>query len=511
MARIVSILFCFVAVLFISIHQIHAETILKENATYKLSLDTYVRTDVISLNNNLDLDGSGDDDQSTYFGIDYYFGFDLSFADHGPQFYLKLQRSGPYGYDAPLFIHNTLQNSSGQLERYRGEELLPEVREFWADFPVAHYPIRTKAGLYNYSVGHGLAVGTLYENYGVSFYQAPAEDEDPLWRFHYFYPDVINGHPLGPYLPQEKFQGIDFEHNQAQLFILDGRYTTERAAWQPYVSVLYDGSGDKRSNLFATPTREDLLGTAGLSADLTLGSVTLEAEAARNFGEAKSSDDAFEAVQHCGYLLYAGANYTVENIQPHVRYIFASGNEVTPEMINNGDSVFPGGKNRAFSVYSPLNENLFDAVAQPLSFGPLIALGLGWGNNDGIARPTTFGDAGLLDNLVTIGTGVDVQVTDRLSVTFDYWYLRTDEKGVGLFNGEAQSLPAELGHELDVYTSYEVNDRMTVDLTFGYFIPGRYYQEPRDDTDGSLFTPFLRGDGETDNVFQAELSVTIQI
>ena len=43
----------------------------------------------------------------------------------------------------------------------------------------------------------------------------------------------------------------------------------------------------------------------------------------------------------------------------------------------------------------------------------------------------------------------------------------------------------------------------------GYFIPGRYYKEKRDDLDGSLFSPCVRGDGNPNNAYQFEFFVEL--
>jgi len=49
-----------------------------------------------------------------------------------------------------------------------------------------------------------------------------------------------------------------------------------------------------------------------------------------------------------------------------------------------------------------------------------------------------------------------------------------------------------------------------VSLLGGYFFPGRYYKELRDDTTGSLFSPFVRGDGSPDCAYQLELSMELK-
>ena len=44
----------------------------------------------------------------------------------------------------------------------------------------------------------------------------------------------------------------------------------------------------------------------------------------------------------------------------------------------------------------------------------------------------------------------------------------------------------------------------------GYFIPGRYYKEKRSDVDGSLFSPYVRGDGKANNAYQFEFYVELK-
>jgi len=98
-----------------------------------LGLDTYFRTDLVSFKNVAGLDSHNKDDHTAYLGIDYSFAFSADLKDSGNKFYIKLERNGPYDYSAPLFIHNTLINSGGRVEKYRNAELLPQVEELWFD------------------------------------------------------------------------------------------------------------------------------------------------------------------------------------------------------------------------------------------------------------------------------------------------------------------------------------------------------------------------------------------
>ena len=123
-----------------------------ESAGFIFSLDTYLRNDLISWNNVVDLDSSNHDDHTVYFGVDYSLGFGVKQKDEdGVKSYLKLERNGPYDYNAPLFVHNTLMNTGGVIEKYRGDELLPEVEEFWLDYLLGDF-CRMKSGLYTYTV-----------------------------------------------------------------------------------------------------------------------------------------------------------------------------------------------------------------------------------------------------------------------------------------------------------------------------------------------------------------------
>ncbi len=180
-------------------------------------------------------------------------------------------------------------------------------------------------------------------------------------------------------------------------------------------------------------------------------------------------------------------------------------------MIDNVDTVLTSGKNRAFSVYSPLNANLADAITSTTITGPLVAMGRGWGLNYGINRPTTFGDPGLYENIILPGLGFDYQLTDKLSLTFDWWYLKAMEKGIGTYDGISKKLSSDLGNEIDLSFTYTLNNNVTLSLLSGYFFPGKYYKEERDDTTGtSLFTPFIRGDGKADGAYQIEVTMEVK-
>jgi len=152
-----------------------------------LGLDSYLRTDLVSFKNVVDLDSHNKDDQTVYLGIDYNLAFTADFKDSGNKFYLKLERNGPYDYDAPLFIHNTLINSGGRVEKYRNAELLPQVEEVWLDNKLlGNFGLKT--GLYIYEVGNGFSLNGGYENYGATLYY---QVQNIFWRLYYCRPDLV--------------------------------------------------------------------------------------------------------------------------------------------------------------------------------------------------------------------------------------------------------------------------------------------------------------------------------
>ncbi len=164
-----------------------------------LGLDTYLRADLVSFKNVAGLDSHNKDDHANYLGIDYSFAFSADFKDSGNKFFIKLERNGPYDYDAPIYIHNTLNTSGGRIEKYQGVELLPQVEEFWLDSRTRN-GLGFKAGIYIYEVGNGFSLNGNYENYGITLYK---ETQDLFWRLYYCRPDLVYKNHLGPHIKQE--------------------------------------------------------------------------------------------------------------------------------------------------------------------------------------------------------------------------------------------------------------------------------------------------------------------
>ncbi len=466
-----------------------------------LGLDTYLRTDLVSWKNVVGLDSHNRDDKTAYLGIDYSFALSADFKDTKNKFYLKLERNGPYDYSAPLFIHNTLINSGGRVEKYRNTELLPQIEEFWLDTHLTqHWGL--KAGAYVYEVGNGFSLNGGYENYGFTLYQ---ETQNYLWRFYYCRPDLIYKIRLGPKIQQEVEQGQKYESNAANFFATDVKITSGAQTFWPYLGMLADyTSNGKRDNLFATPVKKDLLGTFGFAWEYGKDDFTLKLEAARNFGYAKSQDSEYKNIEHTGYMFYFGLEYVLEKFVPELQFLLCSGNKTTLEMAGAPVGSYVSGKNRAFSYSSPTNRYLSDSVSTSnVEMLPIVAMGGGYGLNYGVPRPGTF-YSGDFEDLIMPSVGFDYNFTEKFCLSLYWYYLRAFNRPVGLVNGEGKYLSQDLGLEADLFVDYKITKNMTLGFLGGYFLPGQYYKEKREDLDGSPFSPYLRGDGQANNAYQLE-------
>lgn len=466
-----------------------------------LVLNTYLRTDLISFKNVVDLDSHNKDDHTAYLGIDYSLAINADFKDSDSKFYFKLERNGPYDYSAPVFIHNTLINSGGRVERYRAWELMPQIEELWFDSRFFDN-YRFKTGLYIYEVGNGFALNGNYENYGFTLYK---ETQNILWRIYYCKPDLVYKNHLGPHIKQEEEQGQKYEPNAANFFATDAKISVGKQTFWPYVGMLADyTSSGKRDNLFAAPVNRDFLGTLGTAWGYNGGDFNLKFEAAHNFGVAQSQDSNYKDIAHTGYMFYSGLDYTFGKFVPELQFLLCSGNKATLDEAASGDTKYVGGKNRAFSYASPTNLNLSDAISSSnADMLPIVAMGGGYGLNYGVPRPKTF-SSGDFENLIMPSAGFNYNFTDKLCVSLYGYYLRAFCRPVGTLDGQGKYLSKDLGYEADLFVDYKLNTHMTVGFLGGYFIPGRFYKERRDDTNGSLFSPYLRGDGSANNAYQIE-------
>ena len=477
---------------------------LYDSENLNLSLGSYIRNDLVTFKNVVSLDSKNKDDSTVYLGIDYSIGLESEFKPGGQKFYLKLERNGLFDYDAPLFIHNTLMTSGGHIDPYRNEELLPEVEEFWLDTPI-YDGYRFKIGLYAYAVGNGFSLNGGYENFGCALFK---ESENFSWSLYYCRPDFNHKNRLGPKIHQDIEQGIFYQPNAANFFAADVKFKKGENVLEPYIGVLADyTSAGKRDNIFTAQVERDILGTLGLAYTARLASISWSVELAHNFGKGKTSDPEYKDITHTGYLIYSGLEYTGKKFKPSIQILVASGNKVTPEMAE--DETLTSGKNRAFSYYSPLNIHLEDSISSINSdMLPIVAMGGGYGLNYGVPRPKTFA-SGDFDNLIMPCLGIDFNPTDKFSIGVYQYYLRSFEKGVATLDGEGKYLPNELGYETDLFIDYQLNKHTLISVLAGYFIPGKCYKERRD-AEGSLLSPFVRGDGEPDNAYQIELAVELK-
>lgn len=472
-----------------------------------LGLNTYLRTDLVSFKNVADLDSHNKDDRTTYLGIDYSLSFSADFKGAGNKLFLKFERNGPYDYSAPLFIHNTLINSDGRVEKYRNAQLLPQVEEFWLDNKLwGNFGLKT--GMYIYEVGNGFSLNGGYENYGVTLYR---QAQNIFWRLYYCRPDLVYKNHLGPHIQQEEGHGQKYEPNAANFFATDLKITAGKQAFWPYIGMLADyTSSGKRDNLFAAPIKRDLLGTFGTAWEYTADDFTLKLEAARNFGYAQSQDSEYKDIQHTGYMFYSGFNYVLGKFVPELQFLFCSGNKATLDMAGKPDELYVSGKNRAFSYSSPTNRNLSDTISSSnVSMLPIVAMGGGYGLNYGVPRPKTF-SSGDFENLIMPSVGFDYNFTDKLCLGLYGYYLSAFNRPVGSLDNAGKYLSRDLGYEADLFIDYKVSPQMTLSFLGGYFFPGKFYKEKRNDTNGSLFSPYLRGDGAANNAYQIEFSVELK-
>lgn len=485
-----------------------SEVKLSEGESYVLEAASGVRTDFFMLENTVDLDTKQRDDRVEYIGLDYRFEFDFRMKDESLRLFVNLERNGFYDYDAPIVINNTLNTFLGKVGGYTNYELLPKVKDYWGDMRIVSGPdIRIKGGLFKYEVGHGISLNGSYQNYGIELY---TETEGFRWNVYTCWPDIANKQLLGPYITQEKPQMVDYEHSKSYFLSTDMKVSHGGFSLQPYVGLLMDFSIGKRQNVFLAPTDNDTLGTVGISSDFTFGKLKLSAEWARNFGRAESTQAGLADVEHMGYAVYADAQYDLGKFTPRALFVYGSGNELTTDMITNGDTHYTGSKNCAFSVYSPMNTYLADSVYPGIPTLPLLAMGNGLAMNYGVRRASTFNDPAQIENLTLVDVGFDYKFSDKFSVNFDWWYLATSEKGIGMYNNVPKVISPDLGNEIDLYADYFITKNILFSVAAGAFFPGAAYREERTDATGSLFTPFVRGDGKADPAYQLEISMELQ-
>lgn len=477
-----------------------SETSYDLSSDLKLSIENHLRISGNALGNNLDLD-SNKSDGVTYMGYTYDLKFNLQYKDLLTSF-IKLESNGPFDFDAPIISDKKIDTFFGEVDNYSIPEVIPRVEEYWVDSFVLNFPVKFKIGQYAYQVGNGFALSGYYENYGLSVY---GTDEDFKWTAYYAKPDLVNKIILGPQVPQEKALDVEYDSN-AHFLSFDTIITWNEFSFQPYIGLLHDTtSSDNRVNSYPFPVNEDNLGTIGIDIDKDIDKLNFGFEVAKNFGKANIIGESSDII-HKGYMAYADVSYSFEKITPRSKLLVSSGNKMDADDVVSGQ--FTSRTNNAFSVYSPTNANLSDTI-YPAAYGPYLATGGGYALNYGIARPSIFGDAYQLNDLILPNVGTDIQITDKWSVSVDYWYLRSFEHATGTRDSRAITLSSDLGHELDFYGSYDLTENISFNLLTGIFFPGKYYHERRDDEDILGLAPAPRFDGGADIAYQIEFATEI--
>lgn len=466
----------------------------------KLSLENHLRFSGNSLGNNLDLDNEKRDGV-TYAGYTYDMELNITYKDFLISF-IRLESNGPFDYDAPVISDKKINTLFGEVVNYGIPEIIPRVEEYWINFFVFYLPVKLKLGQYAYRVGNGYALGGYYENYGFSL---SSINENFKWTFSYVKPDIVNKIIIGPQVPQERALDMEYDSN-AHFVCFDTLIKCDNCLLQPYIGLLRDTtSSNRRISNFPVPVNEDNLFTVGIDTEIYFDTFHVGFEVAKNFGSANVLGDHSDII-HKGYMAYTDISYSFEKCTPRSKLLISSGNKMDADDVLQGR--FNSHSNNAFSVYSPTNANLSDTI-YPVAYGPLVATGGGYALNYGIARPSAFGDSYQLNDLILPNVGIDIQIMEKWSISFDYWYLKSFEHAMGILNDKAISLSSDLGHELDFYSSYDVTEHISFSLLTGIFFPGKYYHEKRDDGDILGLAPAPRFDGDADPAYQIELVTEI--
>ncbi len=478
---------------------------------FVLSIGAHAR---ISSNNYDNLPDLDDDAGHPVWYIGYEYDIEASLKhESSAELFLQLKRNNISLYDAPLIRNSKIITLFGTRHEYTQGEMLPRVSRLYFDVPVTDFlETRVRAGFFNYLVGNGYALGGKYPDLAATLSVGP---ENLRGRLNYTRVDMYNRQKWGPKILHGDEKAFSGKHVQANFYAADLMAKVERHTIQPYIGILHDFTRPKHRannfddfNLNGTRINNDILGTVGIDVNLNFERFDFGVEFARNFGKAYSSDKT-EAnrgdITHKGWLLLTDAGYNLGIVRPTGRFIWASGPKSSREDFN--DFRVTSRTNRTFSIYSPTNINLFNAHFPKTGIGPYVATGYSYLLNFGIDRPGVFGDPFVIENIIYLNGGLEFFPIDKSYLSVNYWNMHADEPGFGL-NSENQTikLPSELGHEIDVYASYEVTRRFSVNLQGGVFFPGKNYRQDRGDSfdRGNLgYTPVLPRDkkGDPDNAY----------
>ncbi len=480
---------------------------LLDESNWKFHSGAHLRTSYNLVNNTVDLDLANNNDKTSYLGLAYDFTFDLRHLS-GLEFYSFVERRGRADYDAPLYGSRGINSLFGRYHWYQNSDLYPRLRETWLEVPVnSTKDVNFKFGLYPYGrdLGHNIALGGKYENYGLTL---SGVNESLDWNVHWEKEDLNNRIHLGKVIDHEKVN--DWNDTNAYFYTADTTFKLGKQRLQLYTGWLRDRTPEgARASRFSTRVKNEDLVTPGAYLKLNFDRLNLGFEGDQNLGKAKAINTAQNDIEHKGYLLVADASYDLGAFKPKTKFFMASGNRFNAQ--NYNELTLTSNENEAFSVFSPLNTNLTDTHYQK-QFGPYVAMAGGYAVNFGVARPGTFGDPFMFENLIASTVGFDYTPLEKWYIGVDYWYLRSKEPGWGLDgNGNLKTFSKDLGQELDVFASYQITKAIKFSILSGYFFPGDYYKETRADTAANnIFAPTPRRDGEADGAYQVEFGLDIE-
>ncbi len=484
-----------------------------QDTDWQASLDGSLRLSFNGLGHVVTLDHDDKKDMQYYMGELASLGLDVKYREEY-EGYIKFASFGAGRYDAPVLPRGTVRTIYGDVGDDDVRDIMPRLQEWWVAGPfVPGKPFKGKAGLFTYSVGSGLSLGGYYENYGANL---SVETGNLKWTGHFAVPDIENKWYLGPYLPLERNNyGVKY-NSRTYFFAADVVAAVGEGSFvQPYLGILLDRTPwAKRTSVYAAPVDTEYLGTFGTDVKMSSGNLSFGAEGAMNFGKAWSLDEQYNSITHNGWMASAGAAYSFfeGKVIPRAKFYYLSGNKFVGDDIIDGQIV--KNVNREFSNYSPCNTNLSDSFYPAFDGGPYVFCGMGSSMDQGILRPTTFGDPYQMTNLATPNIGVDFEFFGKLTVSLDYWYLRSAEPAIGADYDEdtavysPYTLPTYLGNELDLYTEYAVNDNIVLSFLGGIFLPGDYYRKRRGDDNLLGVASAPRFDGGVSTPWMIEAAVT---
>jgi len=149
-----------------------------------------------------------------------------------------------------------------------------------------------------------------------------------------------------------------------------------------------------------------------------------------------------------GYLLNLGGKLNLGKLDLHGEIIYASGDDDPDDGDQDAFQIVPGRSHYWAEI-------------------------LGWGIFDFQASANAPADA--ITNLMAANLGTTIKPMDKLSLTFDAWYVELAED-----NAAGDS---ELGTELDLVVTYELVKGLKLDLVGAYLFAGNATYNGPDEAD----------------------------